>query len=137
MGFVFGAEARQLHADQIGKRDQPDSFNGVGCRNSGCGFGILGTHLLAGEDQVHRPSRRGLGGLHQHVHSAHVPVAQAEWLDGQGDLLDIFAANDDVDVACQASRVGLGFFDVEIDGQTTNHAVFQSRNGKGRLDTAG
>jgi len=98
MCLILCPEAGQFHAEQIGKRRQPDSVDPTVAPQFRSCLGVFRSHLLAREDHVHRPAGRRCAFLHEHVDSGYMPVLQSERLDGSGYGFQILAANDDIDV---------------------------------------
>ena len=62
-----------------------------------------------------------------------VPVLQAEGLDCSRDPVEIFTPHRDIDIAGEAPGVRLRFFDVKVNRETANHAVFQPGGSERRL----
>ena len=62
-----------------------------------------------------------------------MPVLHSEGLDCSRDSVEIFAPHRDIDIAGEASGVRLRFFDVKINRETANHAVFEPGGSERRL----
>ena len=60
-------------------------------------------------------------------------VLHAEGLDCSRDPVEILPPDRDIDIASEASRVRLRFFDVKINRETANYAVFEPGGSKRRL----
>src|SRR5262245_10971581 len=98
MRFVFGAKARELHANQICKRDQSNSVDLPIRSEFWCGLRVLTAHLLARENQMDCPSGGWPVGLYQHVHCCYAPVLESERRGSLRDFLEVFAPDGDIDI---------------------------------------
>src|ERR1700682_2159522 len=122
MCLVLGAKACEFHANQVRQRNQPYSPDSSERSQFGCWFWV----------QMDRSPTRRRHGLHQHVHSRHLTILQPKQRHGLYDLLQILAADDDIDVFSQASSVWLQLFYIEINSQAAGHPILES-GGRKRL----
>ena len=63
-----------------------------------------------------------------------MPVSKSKRFGRPGNLLQVLARNQDIDVSGQPSRIWRGFLNIEICRQSANYPVLQSRGGKDLFD---
>jgi hypothetical protein len=79
---------------------------------------------------VDGPAGARLARPYQHVNPRDVTKLQAERLGRVRNAVQVFSTDGDIDVPRQATGIRFDFLDIQVDGESTNDAVFDS----GRLE---
>ena len=137
MRLVLKTEAVQFHSDEIQQRDQPHSVHQTRTPQLGRWLRIIEAHFFAGKHHMNRPARRRGARLHEHVNSGNMAVLQTEWLDCFCDGVEILAANHDVDILSQSTRVRLLRLHVNVGGEPSYDRIIQSGRRERLFDPAG
>ena len=99
------------------------------------GFGILGPHLLAGENQVDGTAGFRRHCVHQHVYSGDMAILQANRFHGLGDPLQVVPLDSDIHVASQAGGQRIDSIHMAENGEPADHLIANSGTRQRRVKT--
>ena len=117
MGFVLGAEARELHADQVLER----------CEAQPLHDSITAQFGRAREDEVDRAPAGRLRGLDEHVDPGLVAWLETKRLRRFCNPIQILPAHGDVDVPGEAAGVGIQLLYVQVRRQAADNSIVEPR----------